>query len=303
MGVHRTGDGKHVPPLIQRQSGGDQRARLGRSFSHQDAQTQAADDAVSAGKAGCVGLFPRWIFADGGTAVQNGAQQAGVFGRITLINGRSEHGHGGCVALDGAVVSGRIDTCGHARHHDHTGAAQLKGNALGDDDAVRGCSSLSHHCHSRQTVEVGPSAPNIEYQRRIIDIPQPIGIVLVPDGQNADILEPAPAQNQVGRGKTAVFQPFLLALLQLDAAGDLFVGSLPHGLCRAEHFQQPNALLGRNTGNFGHPQQILQVGILLHRRISHMRMPAATPALRDSALWMGTITEPVQQAMVSGDTP
>ena len=117
---------------------------------------------------------------------------------ITLVDGRAEHRYRGRAALEGAGVGRSVDAGGHARHHNHPAAAQLKAQALGHDAPIGRGVPLAHHGHGGQAVEIRQPSPDVQHQGWVINIAQPVWIFLLADGEDANMLQVAPAQDLVG---------------------------------------------------------------------------------------------------------
>ena len=114
----------------------------------------------------------------------------------------------------------------------------MKGDLFRVDQTVRRGLALSYHGYGGERIEVGQRPPDIERQRRIVDLLQPGGIGRVGDGKNENI-QPAAALNDAAcRSKAARFEPLTLARVKAAKLRKLLRRRLIHRLRRAEMLQQ-----------------------------------------------------------------
>ncbi|MCG3140603.1 MAG: hypothetical protein HDKAJFGB_01672 [Anaerolineae bacterium] len=92
--------GKHFAVLVQREFARNHRAALFVALDQQDAERQAANDAIARGKIRRVGFHADGIIANERAAFGNQAREFRVFGRINLVN---------AVAHDGDGAPGRVE--------------------------------------------------------------------------------------------------------------------------------------------------------------------------------------------------
>ena len=90
-----------IAPLIQRSFGGDQTARLGGSFDHNDCLRQSRYQPIVHRKMTCLGLSAHGLFGNQQTIVTNLLRQLRVFSRVNNINPTAQYGNRSCADCRG----------------------------------------------------------------------------------------------------------------------------------------------------------------------------------------------------------
>ena len=206
FGVDVGGDGVDVPALFQGQPGHSQgAAALGR-FHTEGAHCQAGQQPVAPGKMlrqmGCA----RGVFTDQGAAGGHILQQPPVVPGVVVghIYPAGQHADQRASGLQGAVDGVAVAALHDASEHQTAQPGDLKGQFRRRFPAVWGGLPGARHGDGDLLVKPGQGAPEIEYQGRQVNIPQPLGIIAVLPGENADVVGVTAGQNLVRLGQGLV---------------------------------------------------------------------------------------------------
>src|SRR5262245_60665193 len=86
--------GEHLAALLEREAGGDERARAPGRLHHPDAGANAGNEPMATGKVPRAGLMPEGHFRNERALRQNRAGEFGVFGRIEAVMAAGKDGDG-----------------------------------------------------------------------------------------------------------------------------------------------------------------------------------------------------------------
>ena len=105
-----------------------------------------------------------------------------------------------------ASVRRRVHTGRQTRHHQSALSAQVKAELLRHAQAVVRAKARAHHGHGGLLVKQRQFAPPVEQQRRLKNVPQPLGVPCVVHGQNENILSATGVQDPSGGIRRLVLQ-------------------------------------------------------------------------------------------------
>ena len=221
--------------------GGDERAALLGRLHHGDAQAEAADDAVAPGEAVAGGAGPRRVFAHQSAQPGHGLLQLPVPGGIDHVHPRAQHGDHRTPGPESPLGGGAVDTLRQTGDDDAALLRQLPGNALRRRLSVFGGFSGAHHADAQPIVHRRQLTFNIDDRGRILDAPQPVGIIRILEAEDLHAGLPALLLDGLGAGDIFSFQgpkiPFPQAL-HAPQGGGIGQEQLPrraHGPKTAAH--------------------------------------------------------------------
>ncbi len=170
------GNGKHFAALIERQMGGDERARTLGRFHDQNAAGQTADDAVADGEPEAVVRGTGRIFADDRPGQLDITHQKIVLRGITDIQATGQHGNGLAACFECAAGRGGIGAQRHAGYDRKTGPGQALAEFVGRQQAIGRRFAGAHHAHAGRALQIGQRAFDVQHERRVGDAAQNIRI-------------------------------------------------------------------------------------------------------------------------------
>ena len=155
--IHIARNGKHIPPLIQGQLGGNEGAASGGSFHHHHTAGQAADDPVSPGKIPPNGRRARWEFRQQTPPPCHVPVQVPVGPGIHHIQSVAQHTHHRLLGQERTLHGQGVHTPRHTRHHQAAAFGNLIPHPAGSEAAVSRGAAGPHHSHRRLCVKVRQS--------------------------------------------------------------------------------------------------------------------------------------------------
>ncbi len=161
-GVDVPWHGKQVPVLLQRPVHRDHSAAVRAAFHRHYPQAQAAEDAVAHREVLPPVLRPRRVLGDEGPGGGHVLIEPAVLPGVGYIHSAPQHRHHRSAALQSALDAGRIDTLGHARHHQGPAPGQLQAEPPRRADPIGGGLPCPHHAHRRLLVEGEGPAPDVQ---------------------------------------------------------------------------------------------------------------------------------------------
>src|SRR5581483_2491983 len=107
--MDRTRDREDFAPLFQCIAGGDQRAASQRGLDHEDAESEPADEAISARKVRWPRRRAERELREQQSVAGNISGEIPIACRINDIETRTEHRDSGAASLHPSTVRGRVD--------------------------------------------------------------------------------------------------------------------------------------------------------------------------------------------------
>ncbi len=116
--------GEHLPPLVERKVGRDQRTAPLARLDDDRRRAEAGDDAVARREAPRRRRDARRVLRDDQACVGDAARELRVRGRVVAIDAAAEHGDGRALGLERTAVGLGVDAAREAADDDEPGSAR-----------------------------------------------------------------------------------------------------------------------------------------------------------------------------------
>src|SRR5207253_6475983 len=167
-------DAEHLASLLARHARRDQRATSLRRLNDNDAEAEAADDAIAHRKPTRQRQRPVFGFGDDGPRRGDRLRQLGMFRWIDPVEPCCHDRDGWTPPFQGAPVGCGIDATGQPADDHHAGVRQVASQPMGGTPAVRGGVPRADDRDHRLRWELPPDE---EPRRRVMDLLEPRRIV------------------------------------------------------------------------------------------------------------------------------
>ncbi len=205
-GPERPRHGEHLPPLLRRMAGGDERAALLRGLDHDRASREAADQPVAPRKVEGQRRRAARELAHERPVADDLLRQPRVPGGIDAVDAGAEHGDRAPARRERAAVRRGVDAGGETAHHRDAGTRELAPELLGHPPPVLARAPRADH-GDRQVVLGDERAAHGEDHGRVGDLAKPRRIGLVRPGHERGTHGGEPRGLSPGAGRCARESP------------------------------------------------------------------------------------------------
>ncbi len=139
----------HLPSVLEREVGGDQRARPLARLDDDGRGAQPGDHAVASRKPPRRGLDARLVLGDEQPVDADATRELGVRCRVVTVDAAAEHGHCTSTGSESAPVRLRVDAPSEPAHDHEARLRQLPCEPAGDGASVSRARARPHDRHGR----------------------------------------------------------------------------------------------------------------------------------------------------------